>query len=107
MALIKQNGAVHGILYLTLLQMSAYVTKQLGEWLSSNSLYEILEFFPGMAPGGEFRRALREVEKLPGCIFLLGDRPINVTISRLFASLSWWQCAKFLWSVVLNKEPIK
>lgn len=42
--LIKANGAVNGIMYILLLNMSAHITKE-----------------TGMAPGGEFRVAHREV----------------------------------------------
>jgi len=31
-----------------------------------------------MAPGGEFRVAFREAQKIPGCVVLLGDRAIDV-----------------------------
>ncbi|GLH04301.1 Uncharacterized protein GBIM_10036, partial [Gryllus bimaculatus] len=41
---IKQNGLIHGLMYILLLSMSAHITKQLG-----------------MAPGGEFRRAFAEL----------------------------------------------
>ena len=41
---LLQSGVVQGIMHLLLLSMSAHLTKQLG-----------------MAPGGEFRRAFREV----------------------------------------------
>ena len=41
---IKQNGLYRGVIYLLLLDLSAKITKVLG-----------------LAPGGEFRRALTEV----------------------------------------------
>lgn len=41
---IKQNGVFNGLMYIMLLSMSAHLTKELG-----------------MAPGGEFRRAFKEV----------------------------------------------
>ena len=41
---IKSNGLYNGIMYILLLNMSAHITKELG-----------------MAPGGEFRAAYREV----------------------------------------------
>jgi len=48
-------------MYLFLLHFSEKLTKELG-----------------MAPGGEFRRAFQEAQKVPGCVVQLGDRPINV-----------------------------
>lgn len=41
---IKSNGVYNGIMYILLLNMSAHITKQIG-----------------MAPGGEFRVAYKEV----------------------------------------------
>lgn len=43
-ATIKANGVYNGIMYLLLLNMSAHLTKEIG-----------------MAPGGEFRVAYKEV----------------------------------------------
>lgn len=44
MSTIKENGVFHGLMYTLFLNLSAQLTKELG-----------------MAPGGEFRRALAEV----------------------------------------------
>lgn len=41
----------------------------------------------GMAPGGEFRRALAEASKIPNCSIHLGDRQINVTLQRAIKGL--------------------
>lgn len=41
----------------------------------------------GMAPGGEFRRALAEASKIPNCNVHLGDRPINITLQRAIKGL--------------------
>lgn len=51
---IKQNGFYKGIIYLLLLDLSARITKVLG-----------------LAPGGEFRRALIEVLLLINSIQIL------------------------------------
>ena len=59
---IRHSGAVRGALHLLLLSMSASLTKQLG-----------------MAPGGEFRVAVDEAKKIPGCMVLLGDRAFDVS----------------------------
>lgn len=41
---MAQNGVFNGLMYILLLNMSAHITRELG-----------------MAPGGEFRRAMAEV----------------------------------------------
>lgn len=86
---IKQNGFVHGIMYLFLLSMSAHLTKQLG-----------------MAPGGELRRAFSEARRVPGCLVHLGDRPIQVTLHRALAELSIWQKVCLAWCLITSKDPI-
>lgn len=57
---IKSNGFFNGMFYILLLNMSAKLTKELG-----------------MAPGGEFRTAMKEATKIPHCLVHLGDRPIK------------------------------
>lgn len=86
---IKQNGLFHGLMYILLLSMSAHLTKQLG-----------------MAPGGEFRRAFAEVQKVPNCMLHMGDRPIHITLQRALAALSWWQTIRLTWHLLTSKEPI-
>ncbi|XP_076363630.1 traB domain-containing protein-like isoform X2 [Tachypleus tridentatus] len=86
---IRQNGVVQGVMYLLLLSMSAHLTKELG-----------------MAPGGEFRRAFSEAKKVPGCLIHLGDRPIQITLQRVLASLSLWQKLRVAWYMLTSKEPI-
>ena len=49
-----QSGVIQGILHLLLLNMSAHITKELG-----------------MAPGGEFRRAVKEVSHSTGVKYLV------------------------------------
>ncbi|XP_064632305.1 traB domain-containing protein-like isoform X2 [Lineus longissimus] len=88
-AAIKQASFVRGIMHLLLLNMSAHITKQLG-----------------MAPGGEFRTAVKEAQKIPGCRIHLGDRPIQITLRRAFAALSFWQKLKLAWHMITNKDPI-
>jgi len=87
--IIKSQGTVQGVMYLLLLSMSAHLTKELG-----------------MAPGGEFRTAYQEANKVAGCILQLGDRPINITLKRAIASLSWWQKLRLAWNILTNKDPI-
>lgn len=87
--IIKSQGMVQGVMYLLLLGLSSHLTEQLG-----------------MAPGGEFRTAFTEAKKVPGCIIQLGDRPINITMKRAIASLSYWQRVKLTWNLLSNKDPI-
>ncbi|GFR92045.1 TraB domain-containing protein [Elysia marginata] len=87
---IKRNGVMQGVLNILLLNMSAYITKELG-----------------MAPGGEFRVAFNEARKLKGgCRFILGDRPIQITLRRALSSLSVWQRLKLAYAILFSKEPI-
>lgn len=89
MTTIKQNGLVQGIMYILLLSMSAHLTRQLG-----------------MAPGGEFRRAVQEAERVKGCLIHLGDRPLQITLQRALAALSVWQKLRLAWHMITAKEPI-
>lgn len=99
-----------------LLKVSAHITEQLG-----------------MAPGGEFREAFKEVgaghglqgirgaavpmspdtqpllqaSKVPFCKFHLGDRPIPVTFKRAIAALSFWQKVKLAWGLCFLSDPIR
>lgn len=50
---VRSNGLYNGLMYILLLNMSAYITKEIG-----------------MAPGGEFRVAYREVSKLILVLFM-------------------------------------
>ncbi|CAG0899330.1 unnamed protein product, partial [Cyprideis torosa] len=87
---ISQSGVVQGLMHILLLNMSAHITKQLG-----------------MAPGGEFRRAMREASLIPHCRIFMGDRPVNVTLSRAIASLSPWQKIKLAWHFIASYRPIR
>ncbi|ODM88581.1 TraB domain-containing protein [Orchesella cincta] len=77
-----------GMLHLLLLSMSA-LTRKLG-----------------MAPGGEFRAAMSEASNIPGCVLLLGDRPLNITISRALAVLTFRQKIKLAWQFLTSNEDI-
>ena len=50
--------------------------------------------------GGEMRCAYRESSTQQGCMILLGDRPLSITLKRAFGSLSLWQKAQFLWVIM-------
>lgn len=86
---IRQSGVIQGVLHLLLLSMSAHITKQLG-----------------MAPGGEFRTAFHEAQKIPGCRVHLGDRPIGITLRRALGALTWYQKLRLAWYLITSKEPI-
>lgn len=88
-SVIKSNGYMNGIFYILLLNMSAKLTKELG-----------------MAPGGEFRTAMKEAKKIPNCLVHLGDRPINITLQRAIKSLTLWQTIKLVWKLVTFDENI-
>lgn len=86
---IKSQGMVQGVMYSLLLSLSAQLTRELG-----------------MAPGGEFRRAVAEAKKIPGCIVQLGDRPVDITLRRAISSLSLWQKMKLGLGIMFSKESI-
>lgn len=86
---IKTNGFFNGMFYILLLNMSAKLTKELG-----------------MAPGGEFRTAMKEASKVPNCLVHLGDRPINITLQRAIKGLSLWQTFKLVWKLMSFDENI-
>ncbi|XP_072394270.1 traB domain-containing protein-like [Diabrotica undecimpunctata] len=86
---IRTNGAYNGLMYLLLLNLSANLTKEIG-----------------MAPGGEFRVAYKEASKIPHCRIHLGDRPINITLQRALARLSWFQTIKLAWHLLTSKDPV-
>ena len=86
---IKTNGFFNGMFCILLLNMSAKLTKELG-----------------MAPGGEFRTAMKEATKIPDCLVHLGDRPINITLQRAIKGLSLWQTLKLVWKLMSFDENI-
>jgi pheromone shutdown protein TraB len=59
-----------------------------------------------MAPGGEFRTAMKEARKLHDCRIHLGDRPINITLQRGIKSLTLWQTLKLVWKLLSFDENI-
>ncbi|XP_020367740.2 traB domain-containing protein-like isoform X1 [Rhincodon typus] len=74
---IKQFGLIHTLWSMLFLRISAYLIDELG-----------------MAPGGEFRKAFREAQKIPFCNVYLGDRSIFITFQRVAAALSFWDLVK-------------
>lgn len=88
-SVIRTNGVLNGMFYILLLNMSAKLTQELG-----------------MAPGGEFRTAMREATKIPNCLVHLGDRPINITLKRAINGLSLFQTMKLVWKLMSFDENI-
>lgn len=88
-ATMAQNGVFNGLMYILLLNMTAHITRELG-----------------MAPGGEFRRAMAEAKKIPNCIVQLGDRSINITLQRAISSLTWGQTIRFIWHLLTSNQNI-
>lgn len=95
MKLIRESSVVHGLLQSLLIRLYAKVTEELG-----------------LAPGGEFRVAYKEAMQIPGCKVILGDMPINLTLTRGFKSLPWYRKLKLGWTLLmtdykLTKEDIE
>lgn len=87
--IIKQHGLINGLFYVVLLKASANLATELG-----------------MAPGGEFRRALTEVYRMQTSILHLGDRPINTTLQRALHRLSYWATLKIVFKLIWNCEKV-
>lgn len=88
-SITKSNGLVNGLFYILMLNMSAKITRDLG-----------------MAPGGEFRRAVAEMKMLPNPVLHLGDRSINITLQRAFNGLSFWQTLKIAFKLIFSNNTI-
>uniref|UniRef100_A0A182NCP2 TraB n=1 Tax=Anopheles dirus TaxID=7168 RepID=A0A182NCP2_9DIPT len=88
-AIIRTNGSINGLFYILLLNMNAKFTKKLG-----------------MAPGGEFRCAVREAQQIPNCVIQLGDRQIKVTLQRALRGLSLWQTIKLIPKLLFIDDDI-
>ncbi|XP_067861465.1 traB domain-containing protein-like [Heptranchias perlo] len=87
---MNQFGVMPALWLMVFLKLSAYVTEQLG-----------------IAPGGEFRKAFREAQKIPFCNIYFGDRPIFITLNRCAATLSFWKLVKmFLGVLCLNSQSV-
>lgn len=65
-----------------------------------------------VSPGEEFRVAAQEARKL-GVNLVLGDRPLSITLSRLWAALSLWEKCRLLGTLLwtglsmLDSEEMK
>lgn len=88
-SITKANGLMNGLFYVLMLNMSAKLTNDLG-----------------MAPGGEFRRAVEEMKRLSNPVLQLGDRAINITLQRAFNGLSLWQTVKIIFKLVFSNKSI-
>lgn len=88
-SITKTNGLMNGLFYILMLNMSAKLTNDLG-----------------MAPGGEFRRAVQEMKRLPNPVLHLGDRAINITLQRAFNGLTLWQTFKIIFKLCFSNKSI-
>lgn len=88
-SIFNEAGVFQGIIYVLLLKLSANLTKK-----------------HGMAPGGEFRRALNEMAKLENCLLYYGDRPLRITIKRALSKLSWWESVFMLFALLFSKTDM-
>lgn len=88
-SITKTNGLMNGLFYILMLNMSAKLTNDLG-----------------MAPGGEFRRAVEEMKRLPNPVLHLGDRAINITLQRAFNGLNLWQTFKIIFKLIFSNKSI-
>ncbi|XP_078410820.1 traB domain-containing protein-like isoform X2 [Cetorhinus maximus] len=87
---IKQFGVMQTLWLMLFLKISAYLIEQLG-----------------ITPGGEFRKAFREAQKIPFCNIYLGDQPIFITLKRCAAALSFWDLVKALVGFVyIKSQPL-
>jgi len=87
--LMKDTSVMQGALQALMIRLYAKVTEQLG-----------------MAPGGEFRVAYNEGKKIPGCLVILGDMPVKLTLSRGFNSLPWYRKLKLAWAFLTTDHNI-
>ena len=59
-------------------------------------------------PGGEFRFAKQQCDRVPNCKVVLGDRRMSVTFRRLTAAMSTWEKIRFvagtIWDSIWVKE---
>ncbi|XP_065225543.1 traB domain-containing protein-like isoform X1 [Planococcus citri] len=88
-SIFKETGVFQGIIYVLLLKLSASLTIN-----------------HGMAPGGEFRRALKEMVELKKCFLCYGDRPLRITMKRALSKLSWWQSICMFCNLLFSKADI-
>jgi len=57
-----------------------------------------------VTPGQEFRVGFLEGRKINARV-VLGDRPINITLSRTWAALSLWEKLRLMWMIL--REPME
>ncbi|XP_018494608.1 traB domain-containing protein [Galendromus occidentalis] len=86
---ISKMGTLQGGMYILLMQLSAHLSSKLK-----------------IAPGGEFRMAYQEANRLENCQIFLGDRQLNITLKRAWASLGVWQRISIIWTLLFTDEEI-
>ena len=57
----------------------------------------------GMVPGGEFRRAYQECQRVEGCLINCGDRSIRITLLRAFRTISFWQKLHLIFLIFIER----
>ncbi|XP_022705051.1 uncharacterized protein LOC111269589 [Varroa jacobsoni] len=86
---IRKMGILQGSMFLLMMQLSAHLANKLE-----------------MAPGGEFRVAYQEAERLPMCRVYLADRELNITLWRTWANLGVCQRIRIIWNLITSTEDM-
>eukprot|EP01128_Nolandella_sp_AFSM9_P004233 TRINITY_DN186_c0_g3_i1.p1 TRINITY_DN186_c0_g3~~TRINITY_DN186_c0_g3_i1.p1 ORF type:complete len:369 (-),score=82.84 TRINITY_DN186_c0_g3_i1:103-1209(-) len=65
------------------------------------TLYSTLSTKLNVKPGAEFRSAFRTLKSLQkGFTVVLGDRPVSVTLKRVWGALTMYEKCKFVWQML-------
>ncbi|PRP88990.1 traB domain-containing protein isoform 1 [Planoprotostelium fungivorum] len=83
---IRQKGGLSGILFLLL-----------------SNMYKKIATKIKISPGIEFQRAYEEGRKI-GSRIILGDRPIDITLRRSWAMLSFYEKTRFVWHLIKDSS---
>lgn len=127
----KSNGLLNGLFYVLMLKVGTGYTKNIMPLNSYKKPYKDNDTYVkislmicfvslgflkmsanitrdlGMAPGGEFRRAVQEMKMLANpAICHLGDRAIHITLQRALNGLSTWQTLKIAFKLVFCNNTI-
>ncbi|OQR68797.1 hypothetical protein BIW11_12670 [Tropilaelaps mercedesae] len=86
---IRKMGLLQGSMFLLMMQLSARMASKLN-----------------MAPGGEFRIAYQEAQRLQNCRVFLADRQLNITLWRTWANLGVWQRLHIIWNLLTPNADI-
>jgi len=83
---VKQRGGLSGVLFLLL-----------------SNMYKKIATKIKISPGVEFQRAYEEGKKINSRI-ILGDRPIEITLKRSWAMLSFYEKSRFMWHLLKDSS---